>query len=67
MVFLITNAGFAWLSIGLDVPFLGYGYFAASFISLTLAYYALDHKLKHLEYLTFAFQPIAIHRKEEIL
>ncbi len=64
--FLITNGVFAYVSSWFSISFLGYGYFAATFISLVFGFYALDYHLKRLEFLTFASQPVGVHREEEI-
>ena len=64
--FLVTNGLFSFFTSRLDIQFLGYGYFFASLVSLIVAFYMLDFKLKRLEYITFASQPLGVHREEEI-
>jgi len=66
LVFFLSNGLFTFLTTQLAVPFLGYGYLASCLVSLVFAYYALNSKLKRLEFLTFAPQPIGVHREEEI-
>ncbi|MDD5594838.1 MAG: exopolysaccharide Pel transporter PelG [Candidatus Omnitrophica bacterium] len=66
-IFLFSNGIFTYLTSFLELPFIGYGYLFSALISLGFAFYALDHKLKRLEYLTFAMQPVGIHREEEII
>ncbi len=65
-LFFVTNAGLTYLTSFLEMSFAGYGYLAAALIALATAFYYLDFKLKHLEYSTFALQPVGIHREEEI-
>jgi len=50
----------------METAFLGYGYFASVLLTLIIAFYLLDHKMKRLEYLTFAPQPLGLHREEEV-
>ncbi|MDD5496182.1 MAG: exopolysaccharide Pel transporter PelG [Candidatus Omnitrophica bacterium] len=64
--FLLTNGLFTFITMMLKTTFLGYGYFFSALTSLALAFYLLDFKLKRLEYLTFASQPVGLHREEEI-
>jgi len=66
-VFLFSNAILTFVTSFLELPFVGYGYLYSCLISLAFAFYALDYKLKRLEYLTFAMQPVGIHREEEII
>jgi len=66
LVFMITNGLFTFITGKLPAPFLGYGYLASCFVSLAFAFYALDSRLKKLEYLTFSSQPVGIHREEEV-
>jgi len=65
--FFITNGLFTAFTTGLELIFWGYGYLAAAGVSLMFAFYALDFKLKRLEYITFALQPIGHHRDEEVM
>lgn len=67
LTFLVTNGIFSFFTLGMEVPFLGYGYFFSTLVSLILGFYLLDYKLKRLEYLAFAPQPLALHREEEIV
>ncbi|MDD2752019.1 MAG: exopolysaccharide Pel transporter PelG [Candidatus Omnitrophica bacterium] len=66
-IFLFTNGIFTYLTSFLELPFIGYGYLYSCLVSLAFAFYALDYKLKRLEYLTFAMQPVGTHREEEII
>ncbi len=66
-LFLATNWLFTLFTTALEVPFLGYGYFLSCLVSLIVAFYLLDFRLRRLEYLTFALQPIGVHREEEIM
>jgi uncharacterized membrane protein len=65
-VFCVTNLVFTWLTTWLTLPFFGYGYLLSCLVSLVVAFYLLDFNLKRLEYLTFATQPVGIHREEEV-
>jgi uncharacterized membrane protein len=65
-VFLATNGVFTFLTTKMEFPFFGFGYLASSFVSLVFAFYATDFTMRRLEYLTFASQPVGIHREEEI-
>ena len=67
LTFMATNWIFTYFTLDMTYPFLGYGYFASCFVSLVVAFYFLDFKFKRLEYLTFATQPLAIHREEEVM
>lgn len=67
VVFFVCNSLATWGTSYLPLPYLGYGYFFGALIALILAFYALDYKLKRLEYYTFALQPVAPHRDEEII
>lgn len=67
VVFFLSNSVWTWGTTCLPLEFLGYGYLCGAFTALVFAFYALDYKLKRLEYYTFALQPIASHREEEIL
>jgi len=66
-VFLISNAVGTWITSRLSLPFVGYGYLGGALIALITAFYCLDYKLKRLEYITFATQPLAAHREEELI
>jgi uncharacterized membrane protein len=58
MLFLASNAGFSFLSTRLGIQFYGYGYTYACLISLLLAFYLLNTKVRDLEYITFSEQPV---------
>ncbi len=64
--FLVTNALFTWLTTRMEMLYFGYGYLVAIWLSLVLAFYLIDFRLRNLEYYTFALQPVASHREEEI-
>lgn len=66
-VFLVTNCLFTLATVNLSIYFLGYGYFFSALFSLAIAFYAFNFKLNRVEYLTFAMQPLGIHREEEIV
>jgi len=57
-IFCITNIIFSYITILLDFKFWGYGYATSCFISLIVAFYLLDRRLKDLEYITFTKQQI---------
>ncbi len=65
-LFVATNALLTFVTTRLDISFLGYGYLTSTLISLAAAFYLLDNRLRSLEYLTFARQPIGVHREEGI-
>jgi len=64
-VFLAANAGLTFLTTRLSTPFYGYGYLVSAFLALAVSFYLLDHRLKSLEFYTFAPQPVGAHREEE--
>ena len=57
-VFLISNAGLSYLTTRMGFQFYGYGYMYACLISLVLAFCILQGKMRDLEYITFAGQPV---------
>ncbi len=65
LAFLILNGVLTYITTHMDISFIGYGYLYACLISLIIAFYTLSYKISRLEYLTFALQPVAIHREEE--
>ncbi len=65
-IFCFTNGLFTWWTTDKTLPFYGYGYLFSCLLSLVVAFYLLDFNLKRLEYLTFASQPVGIHRDEEV-
>jgi len=65
-VFFVANGFLTYITIKLPLPYYGYGYLFSAFISVMLAFYVLDYKMNRLEYLTFALQPIGVHREEEV-
>ncbi len=58
LFYLITNAGFSYLSLQLGPQFYGYGYCYSCLLSLLLAFVILNHSIENLEFLTFAKQPV---------
>ena len=66
-IFMVCNITMTLLSIPWPLPYLGYGYAISALITLFYAFYALDKKFEKLEYITFAMQPVAEHREEEIM
>jgi len=52
-VFLITNAGFTWISVDLGFAYLGYGYFVATLVSFALGLVLLFMILRQLPYFAF--------------
>ncbi len=66
-VFLGCNALFTAVTIPLGQPYFGYGYLFSALAALMTGYYLLDFNLKRLEFLTFASQPIGVHREEEVM
>jgi len=65
-IFAVTNGLFSYATSFMSLPYFGYGYAGAAFVSLVCAYYMLDYKINRLEYLTFGLQPLGVHREEEI-
>jgi len=57
-VFLISNGGLSYLTTRMGFQFYGYGYMYACLISLVLAFCILQGKMRDLEYITFAGQPV---------
>lgn len=53
IVFLVTNAGFAWATTGLGFAYLGYGYFAATLVSFAVGVLLLFNVLRQLPYFSF--------------
>ena len=64
LMFVVTNGIFTYFTISQPLPYIGYGYFFSVLITLAFAFYALDYKLKRLEYITFALQPLAASKEE---
>ena len=52
-LFLVLNAGFAWISLKLGEDFYGVGYFAACLVSAAVAYRMADKTFDRLNFLTF--------------
>ncbi|MFH1416560.1 MAG: exopolysaccharide Pel transporter PelG [Elusimicrobiota bacterium] len=67
LIFLVFNALFTKLSANAGFQYLGYGYFGAALITLLSLYILFNRNYRNLEYYTFALQPAAMHRKEEIV
>jgi uncharacterized membrane protein len=65
-VFCLSNLVLTYLTTWLPMPFYGYGYLFSCLLALVVAFYLLDFNLKRLEYLTFASQPVGVHREEEV-
>lgn len=60
MVFCVSNGLLTYGSLQIGLPAYGFGFTAACFISLLVAYYFLNARLKYLNYWTFMKQPIII-------
>lgn len=56
LLFLLTNAGFTYVSLTLGVPFYGYGFALSLLLCVLVSMYLLDRSLNHLEYETFMLQ-----------
>ena len=56
--FLLANTGLSILSLFLGLPFYGFGYCYACFLSLVLGFVFLNRSMNNLEFLTFAKQPV---------
>jgi len=57
-LFIVSNIAFTWLTLGMNLAWYGYGYFAACFVSLAAGVVILDFKLRDLDYITFMKQPV---------
>lgn len=57
-VFLVTNAGFSFITTCLGFQYYGYGFTYACLVSLILSFCLLHLKMRDLEYITFAGQPV---------
>lgn len=66
LIFLMANGVFSYITSLMDLSFLGYGYFAAALVALITGFYVFDRQFEKIEYLTYALQPLAIHRDEEV-
>lgn len=58
LLFFALNAAATAVTVYLGLEFYGYGYLAASFLTLLAGILVLDYKLKNLEYITFVMQPV---------
>ena len=58
MVFIVSNAGLSYITTLLGVQFYGYGFTYACLVSLLFSFYLLNGKVRDLEYITFAGQPV---------
>ena len=58
LLFFVLNAAATVATVYLGLEFYGYGYMAASFLTLLAGVLVLDYKLKNLEYITFVTQPV---------
>lgn len=63
----MTNGLFTYITSNMDVRYFGCGYLFASLITLAVAFFTLDNRINRLEYITFALQPVAAHREEEVV
>jgi polysaccharide biosynthesis protein PelG len=63
-LFVVANGGLSFLTMQMGVGAMGYGYFLSAFLTLAAAIYLIDRKLRHLQYYTFAVQPLGVHREE---
>jgi polysaccharide biosynthesis protein PelG len=57
-LFLLSNGGLSWLTVHLGFQYYGYGYTYSCLASLLLAYGLLDNRIRNLEFITFAKQPV---------
>ncbi|MBT7461476.1 MAG: exopolysaccharide Pel transporter PelG, partial [Waddliaceae bacterium] len=57
-LFMVTNGLFSYLSLSIPLPYLGYNYTAAAFITLIVSFCMVSYKFKKLEYITFALQTL---------
>lgn len=57
-LFLAANSIFSLITIRMGVQYYGYGFTYACLISLLLAFFLLNAKVRDLEYVTFAGQPV---------
>ncbi|MEE9418824.1 MAG: exopolysaccharide Pel transporter PelG, partial [Desulfatiglandaceae bacterium] len=57
-VFLVSNAGLSYVTTRLGIQFYGYGFTYACLVSLLFSFYLLNSKVRDLEYITFAGQPV---------
>ncbi len=57
ITFFVLNTTLSILSIYLGEQYWGYGYFAATFITLFIGVLIFDYKIQNLEYITFVRQP----------
>ncbi len=60
LIFLVSNFSFSILSQSLGLPMYGFGYAAATFLSVAIGIFVLEHKLSLLEYWTFMRQPVTL-------
>ena len=66
-LFMVLNGLFSAVTARMDLAWWGFGYLGACFLTLMAGFYGMDAKFRKLEYLTFAAQPVAAHREEEIV
>lgn len=57
-LFLVLNVIGTFYALELGLPYFGYGYLAACFVSLLAGALILDYKIRNLEYITFVTQPV---------
>jgi len=58
MTFFASNAGLSFITTRLGLQFYGYGYTYACLVSLLLAFYLFHIRMRDLEFITFAGQPV---------
>ena len=58
LLFVVSNAGFTYLSIELGFNWYGYGYFGACLLTTGVGYLMLVYIINNLEYLTFSKEPV---------
>lgn len=58
LAYLLLNGVASYLTMSWGIPYYGYGYFAACFVTLIAGVAVLDYKIRNLEYITFVMQPV---------
>lgn len=59
LTFLLTNAIFTWISLNLGIFYFGFGLVVSLFVTVILAFLAINREFKHLLYLTYMFSASA--------
>lgn len=60
LIFLTLNGGLTTVTLYFGLPAYGFGYSAASFLTVVIGFFLLDNRLHHLNYWTFMKQPIIL-------